>query len=123
MRTRKRLLAGICASAMLLGMAALSEGTDLPGRPMQAEAVSVSSGKMQQIQASAMPYDEYERAIWYGFLTEEYAEEDPDTTYLTQRVYLDMMDRMIAKLKPERLERWKNLTKDMSDRQLHRDDA
>ena len=123
MRTRKRLLAGICASAMLLGMAALSEGIDLPGRPMQAEAVSVSSGKMQQIQASAMPYDEYERAIWYGFLTEEYAEADPDTTYLTQRVYLDMMDRMIAKLKPERLERWKNLTKDMSNRQLHRDDA
>ena len=73
--------------------------------------------------STSIPGEEYERGIWYGFLPEELADADADSTIVTWRQYCDMMGNMIEKYQPESLTEWESMTRNAPDTEMKRDGA
>ena len=71
-----------------------------------------------------IPASEYERGLWYGFLPDELADADPDTTVVTWKQYCAMLGRMISAYDNSKLPEWEKMTADApDDKELMRDGA
>lgn len=81
-------------------------------------AVSTETAIEQRI-----PMNEYERAIWYGFLPEDLKDAVPDTTTVTWMQYCNMLGKMIEAYDESKLEEWNSLTANVKDESIVREGA
>lgn len=119
---RKRIFSFILCAAMLLGLLSGcgGESADTP----DVSDVPVSNGEPAATPiAGEMPADEYERAVWYGFLPDELAGADPDNAVVTWKQYCAMLGRMIALYDESKLPEWEEMTADAPDTEMRRDGA
>ena len=80
----ERILSFMLCAAMLLGLlSGCGAGTSV-GTPDVSENSDTHSADLLN---KKIPASEYERGIWYGFLPEELADADPDTTVVTWKQY------------------------------------
>jgi len=79
--------------------------------------------KQSQEQGEARPDDEYERAIWYGFLPDGLSEADPENTVVTWAQYCDMLGSMIKLYDKGAYPEWHEMTKNAPDTEMKRDGA
>lgn len=59
--------------------------------------------------SSGIPSDEYERAIYYGFLPENLVSADPDVTVVNWEQFCEMIGRMIQRYDPAAMAAWKEI--------------
>ncbi len=71
----------------------------------------------------AVPTDEYERAVWCGFLPEDLSNADPDATVVTWAQYCGMLGKMIAEYDETLLPAWEEMTANAPDTEMKRDGA
>lgn len=69
------------------------------------------------------PMEEYERAAWYGFMPDDLAAADPDTTVITWVQYCGMMGDMVSAYDESKLPEWESLTQAAPDTEIKRDGA
>ena len=74
----KRILSLILALALILSLAACAAPASEP--IASAEPTNASQTEPVIDKPTEMPADEYERAVWYGFLPDGLATADPDGT-------------------------------------------
>lgn len=72
---------------------------------------------------SDLPADEYERAVWYGFLPDELTNADPDSMLVTWPQYCRMQANMIATYDETLLPAWVKMNKSAPDAEMKRDGA
>ena len=116
----ERILSFMLCAAMLLGLlSGCGAGTSV-GTPDVSENSDTHSADLLN---KKIPASEYERGIWYGFLPEELADADPDTTVVTWKQYCAMLGRMISAYDNSKLPEWEEMTRDAPDAELLRDGA
>ena len=72
---------------------------------------------------STVPQDEYERAVWYGFVPHALTNSDPDGTVVTWKDYCQMISRLVSAMDKERVSQWENAARRAlaSDKKMLRD--
>lgn len=68
-----------------------------------------------------IPSDEYQRAIWYGFVPDSLADADPDGTVVTWPMFCEMLGNMVRQCDESAYPGWMELTADVPDTALKRD--
>ncbi len=122
----KRILTFILTLTLIFSLAACApasapEASAEPENPPAAEQapeIAPVAGT-----ATEIPADEYERAIWYGFLPEELAAADPDGTNVTWAQYCGMLGRMIKLHDESAYPVWEEMTANAPDTEMKRDGA
>ena len=117
---RKRIFSFILCAAMLI---ALLSGC---GAGTSADTPDVSENPdthSADLLGKEIPASEYERGLWYGFLPDELADADPDTTAVTWKQYCAMLGRMISAYDNSKLPEWEEMTADAPDSEMKRDGA
>lgn len=67
--------------------------------------------------------NEYERALWYGFLPDGLADADPDSTTVTWKQYCAILGAMIGLMDESKLPEWDRMTADAPEETILRDGA
>jgi len=114
----KRTLRLLLCLALALGMLSGCGGKSPTETPDE-----LSAHLSPQERGEARPEDEYERAIWYGFLPENLVDSDPDNTILTWDMYCDMLGRMIAIHDEAASSTWLEITEEAPSTEMKRDGA
>jgi hypothetical protein len=68
-----------------------------------------------------IPSDEYERAIWYGFLPEDLLDKDPDSTVVNWVQFATIMGNMIKRYDESAYPAWEELTRKVTATPMKRD--
>ena len=89
-------------------------------QPNQAEPSSVPESSVTPL-FDTIPSDEYQRAIWYGFVPDSLAGADPDGTVVTWPQFCEMLGSMIRQCDESAYPGWAELTADVPDTTLKRD--
>lgn len=124
----RRTLCLLLTLIMLLSLAACSGRTniDAPSTSKQTDAPGeTGKGTISSVDLldGKIPASEYERGIWYGFLPDELADADPDTTVVTWKQYCAMLGKMISAYDESKLPEWEKMTADAPDAKMKRDGA
>ena len=82
----------LCLLICLVLMLGLLSGCGGGSNEQAAETSQLTSAKDN---GAPRPDDEYDRAVWYGFLPEELAELEPENTVVTWNQYCSMLGRAI----------------------------
>ncbi len=122
----KRILSFILALTLMFTLAACApasapEASAEPASPPAAEQAPEVEPVADT--PTEMPADEYERAIWYGFLPEELTAADPDGTVVTWAQYCGMLGRMIKLHDESAYPVWEEMTANAPDTEMKRDGA
>ncbi|MBR5897511.1 MAG: hypothetical protein IKZ39_07840, partial [Lachnospiraceae bacterium] len=101
-----------------------SAGTEEFKKAYAKEEAMVKYGADSQ-SARSFPYptDEYERAVWYGFIDEGVSEGMASQLTVNWDEYISMLDRMIEKFNPNALFTWKTLAVNPPKEQIGYDGA
>ncbi|MDD3921334.1 MAG: cellulase family glycosylhydrolase, partial [Eubacteriales bacterium] len=124
----KRIVSIFLVLTLMLSLAACgaheSEAaeSESPTNPPVAEETSQSK-TLAVSMTDDMPADEYERAVWYGFLPEDLATADPDATTVTWAQYCGMLGRMIKSYEEGAYPAWEEMTINAPDTGMKRDGA
>ena len=89
-------------------------------QPNQAEPSSVPESSVTPL-FDTIPSDEYQRAIWYGFVPDSLAGADPDGTVVTWPQFCEMLGSMIRQCDESAYPGLAELTADVPDTTLKRD--
>ena len=117
----KKIISLLLTLSMLLALTACGaptsrpEGTTAPGAEQTMAPVADNP--------TEIPVDEYERAVWYGFLSGDLSQAEPDSTVVTWAQYCGMLGRMIAAYDETLLPAWEEMTKAAPDTEIKRDGA
>ncbi|MBQ3210996.1 MAG: right-handed parallel beta-helix repeat-containing protein [Oscillospiraceae bacterium] len=115
----KRTLSLLLSLALMLGLlSGCGSGTNPTTEPD--ESPKQLSAREQ---GEPRPDDEYERAIWYGFLPEDLAEADPENTVLTWSQYCNMLGSAIKLHDEGEYSAWQKMTKAAPNTEMKRDGA
>lgn len=60
---------------------------------------------------STVPQDEYERAVWYGFVPYALTHSDPDGTVVTWKDYCQMISRLVAATDESLITQWESIAR------------
>lgn len=116
----QRIFSLMLCAAMLLGLLSGCGAGTSAGTPDVSENPDTHSADLL---GKAIPASEYERGLWYGFLPDELADADPDTTVVTWKQYCAMLGRMISAYDNSKLPEWENMTADAPNSEMKRDGA
>ena len=125
----KRILSFIIVLTLIFTLAACGVPASKPGTSTEptsapvAEQPPTPEAPNAEPLAGKIPADEYERAIWYGFLPDEITTADPDGTIVTWAQYCDMLGRMIKLYDESAYPAWEEMTKAAPDTEMKRDGA
>lgn len=124
-----RILSFILTLALIFTLAACGAPASEPGASAEptktpsAEPTSEPEAPNAEPLAENIPDDEYQRAVWYGFLPDELAAAAPDGTIVTWAQYCDMLGRMIKRYDESAYPAWEDMTRDAPDTEMKRDGA
>ena len=124
----KRFLSFILIILLLLSLAACGApasepvAADAPGQESASELTAEQAEQVPPARSPVPPADEYERAIWYGFIPGELADAEPDSA-ATWAQYCAMLGSMISAYDESRLPEWERMTKNAPDTAMKRDGA
>ena len=104
----RRLAALILAICLLFSLSACS------GEPQIAPSVGSKEASAE------IPVDEWERALWYGFVPVDAGDPDSPVTWAQ---FCDILGNMIARYDESKLEQWEADTADAPEEEIHRDGA
>lgn len=107
----KKVISKLLSMIMVLGLLAGCGGSEAKAADLPTEA-----------NGAALPGDEYDRGIWYGFMPAELANADPSKV-VTWKQYCAMLGNMIERYQPEALPEWEAMTADAPDTKMKRDGA
>jgi len=116
MKTKRTLCLLLCLVLMLGLLSGCGSGPD-------EQAMEVSQQTSPKDNGAPRPDDEYERAVWYGFLPEEVAELEPENTVVTWNQYCAMLGKAIRLHDEDAYKKWIKMTKDAPDTEMKRDGA
>ena len=125
MKSKKYIISILLTLSILISMLAgcsqtgTANNSAIPAAKDSASIVELAT----EASGAQIPSGEFERGIWYGFLPEELAGADPDSTVVTWKQYCTMLGNMISRYKPESLAEWEAMTKDAPDTEMKRDGA
>lgn len=117
----KRLMALVLVSVMLCSLIACGDNSENV-TPGMSENVNTNESMEEEI-GKKIPLNEYERAIWYSFLPEDLTNADSDTTIVTWKQYCTMLGNMIKTYDESKLNEWKQLTANVKDEPILREEA
>lgn len=117
---------------MLFSLAACGEktpsapnasGQTPPAQPTPTQTTPTQTTPTQTVttMSGSIPSDEYDRALWYGFIPEDLVYADPDSTVVTWKQFSEIMGRMIQRYDESAYPAWQELTANMPDRKMKRD--
>lgn len=125
---RKSLLSSLLCLALLAGLLSGCGGGQTSGQPVTSGQPDTSdepgtSGTISTVSPlfDTIPSDEYQRAIWYGFVPDSLAGADPDGTVVTWPQFCEMLGSMIRQCDENAYPGWAELTADVPDTALKRD--
>lgn len=125
----KRLMVLVLVSVMLCSLIACGDNPE-NAAPEISENVNTNVSEdvntnvpIEEEIEQKMPLNEYERAIWYGFLSEDLADVEPDTTIVTWKQYCNMLGNMIKTYDESKLNEWQQLTANVKDEPILREEA
>ena len=123
----KRTLSIILALTLVLTLAACGAPASEPGTSTEPTSAPVAEQPPEVAPVAdtptEMPANEYERALWYGFLPDDLASADPDSTIVTWAQYCDMLGRMIKRYDESAYPAWEEMTANAPDTEMNRDGA
>lgn len=115
---RKSLLSALLCLSLLMGL--LSGCGGKQPQSNQAEPSSVPGSSVTPLFDTILS-DEYQRAIWYGFVPDSLAGADPDGTVVTWPQFCEMLGSMVRQCDESAYPGWAELTADVPDTTLKRD--
>lgn len=120
----KRFIPLILSLLLIFSLAACEVPASEPETADAPESVSIPTPEetAEPVFSDAPPVDEYERATWYGFVPDELADADPNST-VTWAQYCEMLGNMIAAYDESKLPEWERMTADAPDTAMKRDGA
>ena len=118
MKGLKRIISLLLSVSIAFGMLSGCGGGQ--SKSNQAEPSS-ASGSSVTPQFDTIPSDEYQRAIWYGFVPDSLAGADPDGTVVTWPQFCEMLGNMVRQCDESAYPGWAELTADVPDTALKRD--
>ena len=107
-------------SLMLSVVSGCSNGTETKSEELQAQG---SEQTVQQEIEAMIPTNEYERAMWYGFLQDDLITTNPEDTIVTWAQYCEMLGSMVKLHDESAYLEWQEMTKDAPDTEIKRDGA
>lgn len=118
----KRIISTLLAIVLLISLTACAPSAEVltASEPVAADTPAPEQ-PAEPVRSVTPPADEYERAIWYGFVPDELA-ADPDSA-VTWAQYCEMLGRMIKLHDESALPAWEEMTKGAPDTQMKRDGA
>lgn len=114
----KRLVALFLAIVMLCSLVACGSETNNEESELIIENTSIST----EANGAALPGNEYDRGIWYGFMPDDLAGADPSKV-ITWKQYCTMLGNMIQRYDSEAYPEWQKMTADMPETTMKRDGA
>lgn len=117
----KRILSLLMICAILFSLIACNSDIK-SGKNEFSENEETNASTEEKIEQK-IPLNEYERAVWYGFLPEELKGAEPDSTTVTWKQYCTMLRYMIELYDESKLDEWDRLTVDVKDEPMLRDGA
>ena len=121
----KRLVILLLVSVMLCSFIACGNEPQVDV-PEITENVNTNVSVEEQVEEETeqkIPLNEYERAVWYGFLPEELKGAEPDSTTVTWKQYCTMLGKMIEAYDDGKLEEWNHLVADIKEESILREEA